>query len=372
MWIVDVERAWGETASALGLGLWKPRAVAGPVDDFDAMVESLEPAAAAPSTSHWIAGRHHGHDVLACIVAQSHSDHHGFGTHTTYATYAMARLDPPLLVGLKFDSRRVITLGDIFSSSPVPDRGPQIKTLDPARTHQLLDPRDPDGFQPIEYARAFAGERCAVEITDNIVTVSAHDRVYELQTLTAWLDAAIFLSNRLAERRKALAFSAHPEWPAFAAEVGLTFDPQRHALTGSYRDVTIRLELATEGGAPFTHLRVFFPRPLGIGLSLRKQGALDSIVKFFGGQDIEVGDPVFDAAFVVQGGPVEAIRRLLWEPEARARLVTILGRAARLTVSDRALDVRVVGFQTAASTLRAMLDDATAAVRAMLAHSRGT
>lgn len=370
MWVVHVDQEWAASAQQLGLALCTPQRGSQRSDDFDAMVEALAPAAATntpPDTAQWMAGRHRGHDVLVTIVATTHHDH-DHHSHTSYATYAMARIDPPLLVGLKFDSRSPVSLGDLFSFSPIPDRGPQIAALDGVRARQLLEPRDADGFQPIAYARSLKAHHLTVELTDNVVTVFAHDRVTSLPLLSTCLDGAVFLAQHLGGRRQSLAFSPYPEWPALAAEVGLTFDPLRHTLSGTYRDVAVLVALATDQGVPFTQLRAFFPRPLGLGLSLRRQGTVDSIVKFFGGQDIELGDAVFDAAFVVQGRPEDAVRRLLWEPSARAQLVGILGRATRLVIGDRALDVRASGFQTSAATLRAMLDDATAAMRAMLAH----
>jgi hypothetical protein len=369
--IRDPDSEWGATAQQLGLALCERRSGPQRVDDMDAMVEQLVPIGPkAPSTAHTMVGRHRGHDVALTLITSTHTDSHSNMTRTSYATYAMARIDPPLLVGLKLDTRSKVTLSDLLSFNLRPDTGPQIAAFDPATAQRLLDQRDADGFQPVDNARALVaatGGKVAVEMTDNLVTVLQHDSVTTAPELGYWLDGAVLLAQRMGARSRALGRAAHAGWTSFARASGLSLDVERHVLEGTYAGVRVRLSLATDDGTPHTQVRVFFPRPLGLGFSIARQGLVDSIVSFFGGQDIQLGDPAFDDAFVIKGQPEDAVRQLLASPEARARLLAILSRASRLTMSDLGLDVRAHAFQTDETVLRAMLDDATAAVRPLVA-----
>ena len=47
--------------------------------------------------------------------------------------------------------------------------------------------------------------------------------------------------------------------------------------------------------------KLHFPRSLSLGLNVSREGTLNKVAKFLGGQDIEVGDAEFDGALTVKG-----------------------------------------------------------------------
>ena len=72
----------------------------------------------------------------------------------------------------------------------------------------------------------------------------------------------------------------------------------------------------------------------------------DSIAKWFGAQDLEVGDPAFDSLYVVKATPVSLVHAVFGSP-ARDALITTLRRlgswsSGSLDVSRESLSVRVM------------------------------
>ena len=71
-----------------------------------------------------------------------------------------------------------------------------------------------------------------------------------------------------------------------------------------------------------TYSRVVAPYSFDRGpqLHIRRQHALNTIGKLLGMQDLELGDPAFDEAFMIKGPSAEAVARVL-EPEHRLALL---------------------------------------------------
>lgn len=118
------------------------------------------------------------------------------------------------------------------------------------------------------------------------------------------------------KRRRAL----HERWVGWAAARGV-------ALSGSYpmvqitgtlhgvgiQVVTHKFRHRTRRGHRTSYKHEVIATPLvSIGdLALSREGFFASIGKSFGGQDIQVGDPAFDAAFVVRSANEHAARAVL-------------------------------------------------------------
>jgi hypothetical protein len=366
---MDSARAWTEAARGLGLALYEPDGLS-PRDDVDAMLSALGPWSGQPSTTAWMAGQRRGHDVLATLQSSTHSDHHH--TYTTHQTLVMARVSPPLFLGLRVVPVNTFDrLGLLATPPPVGDPAfdavLHASGFEQEAVRRFLARREAPGRDLLDRLAALSAHRVRLEVSDNVVRLSDSNVVTEGPVLAWWLDEATAIAAALGERRRATPSGPFPSWIAFAEARGLALDAEQQALTGPYAGVPVRLALATDDGAAQTHLRAFFPRPLGLGLRVSREAPiLHGLGKLFGMQDIELGDPAFDRAFLIKGQPADRVRQLFGAPEARARLLGILGRAKQLTVDDRALDVRVAGFQTDPATLAAMLDDATATVRAMV------
>ena len=108
-------------------------------------------------------------------------------------------------------------------------------------------------------------------------------------------------------------------WAAVARQLQLVFHPgqifSRPRISGIHKGCSVLVTTFSKGSGKnqttYTRFRVSYPHSLDLGLRLTKQGMLSGIGKFFGTQDIEVGDEGFDDAVVVKGRDPERVKEFL-------------------------------------------------------------
>ncbi|WP_422928819.1 DUF3137 domain-containing protein [Singulisphaera sp. PoT] len=71
---------------------------------------------------------------------------------------------------------------------------------------------------------------------------------------------------------------------------------------------------------PYTRMRVPYLNPDGFRFKIYRKGPFTELGKLFGMQDIEVGDPDFDEAFVIQGNDEAKVKELLSSKSLRVHL----------------------------------------------------
>src|SRR4051795_3205327 len=71
----------------------------------------------------------------------------------------------------------------------------------------------------------------------------------------------------------------------------------------------------------FTRMRAPYVNPEGLRFTVYRKGLFSELGKLLGMQDIEVGDPEFDEAFIVQGTDEPRVRELFADPEVRSLLL---------------------------------------------------
>lgn len=76
----------------------------------------------------------------------------------------------------------------------------------------------------------------------------------------------------------------------------------------------------------YTRMRAPFVNKDGLYFKIYREGVFSSIGKFFGMQDMEIGDPFFDDQFVIKGNSPEKIRLLL----ADARIKELIKQQPRI------------------------------------------
>jgi hypothetical protein len=98
--------------------------------------------------------------------------------------------------------------------------------------------------------------------------------------------------------------------------------------------VTLDTYTVHTGHAHFTYTRMRAPyvNPEGLRFTVYRKGFFSELGKLLGMQDIEVGDPEFDEAFVVKGTDEARVRELFAEPEVRALMLA--QPQVRLEVND--------------------------------------
>lgn len=79
-------------------------------------------------------------------------------------------------------------------------------------------------------------------------------------------------------------------------------------------------------------MRAPLVNPDGFRFTVYRKGLLTGLGKLLGMQDIEVGDPDFDGAFVIQGHDEARVRDLLADPKLRTLMAA--QPAIRLSVKD--------------------------------------
>jgi len=117
-------------------------------------------------------------------------------------------------------------------------------------------------------------------------------------------------------------------WQQFAGEIGATFEPGGYFRQGVVRAKTrewiVTLDTYTvstgKSSTIYTRLRAPYVNRDGFRFDVSRKHLFTGIAKFFGMQDVEIGDPWFDEEFVVQGTDVGRLQRLFGNQRIRELL----------------------------------------------------
>jgi len=82
----------------------------------------------------------------------------------------------------------------------------------------------------------------------------------------------------------------------------------------------------------YTRMRAPYVNPEGFRFTIYRESMFSGLGRWFGMQDIEIGDPEFDAAFVIKGTDEARVCQLFAEPELRALVHS--QRELHLSVKD--------------------------------------
>ena len=152
--------------------------------------------------------------------------------------------------------------------------------------------------------------------------------------LFAW--AAQMILARRAKNPPPWELEIAETWPALAQGWGLALDVRRGAMTGTVRGRPTKVCLGSHEGAFITRVEIAVPTPTGCELSLARQDGDGFFSKLFRGQDVVVGDPAFDAAFIVKGEPESFVRAAL-TPAARAHVLELTRTGCAITLKEGTL-----------------------------------
>lgn len=351
---------WANLAVSLGLSPREAQAGFGEAASFGQLCRSIGAhAAAPPSFSHWLTGMWRGTECLVVHYSV------GSGSNRRHYTSAVVKIDPPLFLGASIDrDGSVVSLfegSDLQLGIPHIDEALRLKSLMPARLYELLAPRTGgDGEFLDKLANAV---RNGLTVTDSRVMQRFSGLVVEPRFIHQGLEAAHWAAAKIGRRRARMGvlpeeFPVHAEWRRFADARKFAFDPSHMTLKGTAGGAEVHIALETSGSAIGTAVEVRWPRPLGVRLHLRKQGALAFLTNLFE-QDIVTGDRAFDDAFVVQGHPEAWVRQALASPAVRDALRMAAHAASELTMNDHALSWMLARPTTTAAELDAHVEMAT-------------
>ena len=130
-------------------------------------------------------------------------------------------------------------------------------------------------------------------------------------------------------------------WSELAARTGLTFESGSFwgtpTVTGTYRGLTLDTFTRSSGKSSTTYTRIvlFVNNQANLYLAMYEETIFSKIGKFFGTQDIQIGDDEFDRRFMIKGQPEEDVTRLLNDSTLRTKIMA--ARSLNIEVDGREL-----------------------------------
>ena len=117
-------------------------------------------------------------------------------------------------------------------------------------------------------------------------------------------------------------------WRQLSREIGAEFVKggfwKQHKVQVHVGPWTITLDTHTESSGEssvtYTRMRAPYVNPEGFRFTIYRKGFFSDLGKLLGMQDIQVGDPEFDEAFIIKGNDESKVRTLFDDPNLR-RLV---------------------------------------------------
>jgi len=140
-------------------------------------------------------------------------------------------------------------------------------------------------------------------------------------------------------------------WKQTAQELGLRYKKilEGRQIEGTVNGLHVIIDTVTRGSGKsrtnYTRYCAVYPKPLGLGLRLTRQGFFSGISKWFGAQDIEVGDSAFDDDVIVKGGDVSRIVEFL-TPGRRYRVHRLLTSHPESVIDDSCVTLETTGVET--------------------------
>ena len=154
---------------------------------------------------------------------------------------------------------------------------------------------------------------------------------------------------------------ANQSWAAAARTLGITLKPTgglgglfgRYSMTGTVRSLQVTIDTHSSNDRTYTRYRVRYPS-LNLGLTAKRQHPIARIGKFFGMQDIEIGDPVFDEAIILKGDYPENVIQFL-TPDRRVAITGLIENFPNAVITDTEIVYSQPKFVTLASDLTSIM-----------------
>lgn len=180
----------------------------------------------------------------------------------------------------------------------------------------------------------------------------------------------------------AVLYSQHQRsaWQAFAAAKGLQYLPGslgvQPQMTGTHRGLTVVIDVEMRGGGksrhPYTRCTVRVVELLPTGFALAEEGLLSGVSRFFGSQDIVIGDPELDAAAMIKGEDEAAVQRLLRHPSAREAALRVARYGGESRLEHNSVRLIRYGMCTDTAELVGLMDAATETAAQLAEAARAT
>jgi hypothetical protein len=356
--LFDSPAQWAALGGALGLAAYEPTAAYQPGVGFRALKRALGYPAGhlAPSFTHWFYGRG-GADRSVEVMFIAYTV--GSGSSSQEMNALVARIDPSLFLGIAIESKPIF---EFFNKTPrtltgdkLVDDNIYISGFDTQRTIGCLALSTLEGR---ELVSRIVQHKDDLHIGDSIVTFARTGYEASLEDARYRLGMVIFIAQRLAWLKSKLPptqaeIAQRANWAGFAKEVGFQFDPLRMTTFGQttrssgpgVNGAPIKIALETDGQRLCTSVNVRFPREVHVAFTARRSTSpMRSYLAGVFGQDIKIGNPLFDDLYDVSGQPQHLVREVLSHPDLISVMNLLAGSTSEVQLNHRQLIFRVPGF----------------------------
>lgn len=265
----------------------------------------------------------------------------GHGPERQMMTWGVLDLTRPLGLGLLV--RRKGRTTRILRRAPAPDapigdaeldRAFEVQGDDPGRVRALFTPAVRASLHQLMDSWP------EIALTDRAVRVHLNAPETSTQGLENLVATMLGMADALESARREVPAPSRvlpdlPHWEALGRTLSLEVEPWLPALSGEFEGYRMLVSTRRSAAGYAVGLRLWFRPHRHAGLRLRQQTEPDGYWSV--GQDIQVADQAFDAAFVIKGWDPQAIVELL-NDEVRASLLA-LSEHGQPEVDDRCLYV---------------------------------
>lgn len=169
--------------------------------------------------------------------------------------------------------------------------------------------------------------------------------------------AAVFIALFLARNRR-------QAWESVARAYGLAFRPgslfgSDPAISGIFQGVPVYCTVIYRGSGKnrtaYTRATAQFAVDMPGGLHVGYEGLGATFAKFFGGQDIAIGDPDVDEALRIQAADESSVRALFSRPRAKRAIVRFVTGSGDTMITEAGAELEIRGHCSNASMLDSLL-----------------
>jgi len=156
------------------------------------------------------------------------------------------------------------------------------------------------------------------------------------------------------------------KWAAFAQQNGLTYSGGISAtanphIAGWYGRTHVTINTITRGSgknrSTYTQFHAHVNVPMPQGLNLTREGLFNKVGKFFGGQDVQLGDRQLDDAFLIKAHDALGAMNLMRIAPVKAALLTFVGRHANMQLNERHVMFEENGVLSDMARMKVAIDD---------------
>lgn len=155
-------------------------------------------------------------------------------------------------------------------------------------------------------------------------------------------------------------------WALFAQQNGLQYSGGISAssnphIAGWYGRTHVTINTITRGSgknrSTYTQFHAHVNVPMPQGLNLTREGMFSKMGKFFGGQDVQLGDQQLDDAFLIKAHDVMGAFNLMRIPQVKQALLTFLARHPNMQLNERHLMFEENGVLGDMARMKVGVDD---------------